>query len=614
MPELALCYRQAITHDQLRHDLTTVAGIDRLQGSHGLNNLADDIADRAAACGLDVQVRRYQPGAPDARWWNYTAPQAGSPRAASLTILGETGPVTSYPLDPCTLARGSASTPPSGIRAPLIDLARTPQPRVPGAFVISPPLGRFALRTLVEQLHDWGAIGLALRSTRREGCDDTVIDRMELPDGCPLVGFSVSASQSNRLQAAAANNGHVHVHAEHDPAAPMPLVYARRRHRTGGQLGVLIAHLCHPAPGADDNASGVAALLSIARAAHHIYGPDRGPNLAFLWAPEMVGTAAYLHDIADHPDHKPAFALSLDMLGGDPNICGGVLTIEQSPDHLPAPLAGALEAAARAVSPAAVSYSTAVQLPTWPRAVVPFVGASDHLLFADRSIGIPAAHITRLPNRFHHTSHDTTATISYPELHRAAVTTAVAVTALSTGGPALAQVIDAVADLGCRRLTALIISADGANTTAEDLRHTAEVADGALRTLQLWHPTMLTDINHTRAHLADIADRLIPSGETAPSTDSATAAVPLRRWQGPWNLHNLDHALSRDGRTRLARLLVGGAADYARLVAVAHSIDDQHNVAQIAARAARITALTVHPAHAHALLDVMAEAEWIAWQ
>ncbi|HEX8627568.1 MAG TPA: DUF4910 domain-containing protein, partial [Catenuloplanes sp.] len=490
IPDLTRLFTAAINVDDLLTDLTAVAAVDRTQGSAGLDRLADDIAANAERAGLSVQLRRYPPAAPESRWWNFTAPAAKSPVLGAIQIAGEPRPVTSYPAVPCSLARGSAHTPPDGITAPLIDLNHADRGPLAGALVICPPMPRFAVGTLIAQLTAAGAAGFALESARRQGCDDTLVERLEVPDTCALVAFSISPAQADRLRAAASTATNAIVYARHQPPAAMPLVYARTPTGPDQRSALLLAHLCHPGPGADDNASGVAALLGIARASQRLYAEHAGPDLRFLWAPEMVGTAAYLHDIADQPHERPDFALSVDMIGGDPHQCGGVLNIEQSPDHLPSPLAGALEAAARAVTPLAVSYSGAVTVPTSPRAVVPFVGASDHLLFADRRIGIPAGHITRWPNRLHHSSHDTTATTSPQELHRNAVTIAAASTALCLGGAALTDIATAMYDLAVQRLVTAVsddLAGTGPLTEAaspraaqrDRLRRTHAAADAA---------------------------------------------------------------------------------------------------------------------------------------
>jgi len=61
---------------------------------------------------------------------------------------------------------------------------------------------------------------------------------------------------------------------------------------------LVVAHLCHPQPSANDNASGAAAALEAARvlqtliAGGHLPPPRR--SIRFLWLPEFTGSQAYL--------------------------------------------------------------------------------------------------------------------------------------------------------------------------------------------------------------------------------------------------------------------------------------------------------------------------------
>jgi hypothetical protein len=578
---LAAGYHAAVRHDELMDDLATVAAVDRLQGSTGLYRVADQVAERAERAGLDVQLHHYPS---ETRWWDFTAPAAPSPVSASLHLLdsGRPEPVTTYPDQPCCLARGSASTPPAGVTAPLVNLDGTDPDDLAGAFVLAPPVPRFDLDPLLDRLAAVGAIGLAVQSATRTPANDEVVDRLEVPDTCPLVVFSLSTAQARRLRAAIGQR--IRVCAVHEPPAPMPLVHAQRR-SPAPVRGLLIAHLCHPAPGANDNASGVAALLGIARAAHRLHDND-GPALDFLWAPEMVGTAAYLHDIAS--TRPPQFAVSLDMVGA-----GHHLIIEESPDHLASPIAAAFEAAARAVSPDLPSYSGAVALPTWPRAVTPFVGASDHLLFADRSIAIPAGHLAHWPDPAHHTSADTADRIDPDELHRATVASAAAVTALSTG-LALNDISTVMGDLHHVRLAQLLGPAPAIPAAVE---YATRIDAAARTTLNRWHPRQ----------------RQPPPGDPGGGPATATAADTLvRRWNGPWNLHNLHRALPAGRRAALTALLADGAGGYARLVALALAINDHTDRHSVTRRAELAARLPIPADTATTFLDLLADAGWLA--
>ena len=88
---------------------------------------------------------------------------------------------------------------------------------------------------------------------------------------------------------------------------------------------VIVAHLCHPRPSANDNASGAAAALEVARTLQRLVDegklaqPKRG--IRFLWVPEMTGTYAYLATHEDEIERMVA-GLNLDMVGQNQELCG----------------------------------------------------------------------------------------------------------------------------------------------------------------------------------------------------------------------------------------------------------------------------------------------------
>src|SRR6185436_19128413 len=86
---------------------------------------------------------------------------------------------------------------------------------------------------------------------------------------------------------------------------------------------VLTAHLCHQLPGANDNASGSAALLGVARALRAAIAAGELPQprrtLRFLWLPEIAGSQAWL---VSHPElaGRLRAGVHMDMVGGRPEV------------------------------------------------------------------------------------------------------------------------------------------------------------------------------------------------------------------------------------------------------------------------------------------------------
>jgi len=565
MSGLVDAYQQHIRPASLLDDVAWVSAVDRVQGSTGLDLLAGDVAARLDGLGLEVTLRRYRPGY---RWWSFTAPAARSAVTASLDLIDPAEPVTSYPGQSCSLARGSASTAPRDIRVALLGA----DPR--GALVLCPPQPRFALGALTAQLHAAGAVAIAIESPAG-GHGGDVVARLELADGCPLVGFSLSPDQAAQLRARAGRL--VRVTAVHDPAADIPIVHARHHGDFGGPRALLIAHLCHPAPSANDNGSGVAGLLAIAAAVNQLWPPDSGPNIDLLLVPEMVGTAAYLRDIAlDGNGQQPSFVISLDMIG-----VGKQLAFEDAPDHSPAPIAAALLAAHRHVRsgrPRARALRTRV---------VPFVGASDHLLFADRSIAVPSAHVSCGPDTAHHTSYDTIARIDPGVLNDVTVTTAAAVSALGLGNAAIAD-IGPIHDVLTAQRLARIPDEPGAAAYRQVV---------------------------SAAAAAEMAGWYSPSrspGVLNPLPGMARDEQPIvRAWAGPWNLQNLTTALPAAQQAALAELLDPPGPGYARLVGLAHALDGATGLTSLLTRARWATGLDITADVATRFIGLMSEAGWV---
>ncbi len=101
---------------------------------------------------------------------------------------------------------------------------------------------------------------------------------------------------------------------------------------------VLAAHLCHQAAGANDNASGSAALLEAARAIAAAIAKGTLPrplrSIRFLWVPEMAGSQAWL--IRNPQAARRLIAgVVLDMVGGRPEIIKGTLHVSRTAESLP---------------------------------------------------------------------------------------------------------------------------------------------------------------------------------------------------------------------------------------------------------------------------------------
>jgi hypothetical protein len=173
---------------------------------------------------------------------------------------------------------------------------------------------------------------------------------------------------------------------------------------------VIVAHLCHPRPSANDNASGSATALEMARTLQRLIDqgklarPKRG--IRFLWVPEMTGTYAYLATREDEIGHMVA-GLNLDMVGQNQELCGSSFLIEQPPQAMPSFAPDLLERLREELLGEGSAWGGTGKYALFRHAVTPFSGGSDHYILSDPSVEVPTPMLIQWPDKFYHTSQDT---------------------------------------------------------------------------------------------------------------------------------------------------------------------------------------------------------------
>jgi len=176
------------------------------------------------------------------------------------------------------------------------------------------------------------------------------------------------------------------------------------------------AHLCHPRGSANDNASGAAALVEIARA---LQAAPLRPSTRFLWMPEFYGSLPWA---AAHADalRNVALVLNLDMVGASPDVIGEPLRIFRIANHTPhfanalvEPLAAEVAGSASTTSPRGTARPLhwSFDLPS---------GGSDHLVFAASPHRRPALMLGH-DDPYWHTDFDTPDKLDPTRLKQASV-------------------------------------------------------------------------------------------------------------------------------------------------------------------------------------------------
>ncbi|WP_297068672.1 DUF4910 domain-containing protein [Thermococcus sp.] len=204
----------------------------------------------------------------------------------------------------------------------------------------------------------------------------------------------------------------------------LPVLYAE----VGEAPFVLFtAHLCHPKPGANDNASGSAMLVELARIMNTVYKDSFRFGFAFLWVPEYYGTQAFLER---HADLSKYYAVvNLDMVAGSGDRAGSTVMLVRTPLSRFSMVSGLLEYFLGRANAGERSFSGS-PLPKLRLKSYPYEMGSDHDVF--NFFGIPAIMPITWPDRFYHSSEDTVDKVSKDSIE--VIGRAITATALALAG------------------------------------------------------------------------------------------------------------------------------------------------------------------------------------
>src|SRR4051794_12598914 len=197
---------------------------------------------------------------------------------------------------------------------------------------------------------------------------------------------------------------------------------------------VFSCHLDHEKPGANDNASGCAANLEIARTLGTLIAAKRIPppvrTIRFIWPSEMTGTIAYL---AKYPEiaSRIRAAVHLDMVGGDPFITKSVLHVTRSPWSIATVtddveetfgryvIDGAMRAAGDGDMTRAIRSRGGSKDAFWAD-ITPYESGSDHWIYQEGGFAIPSIYLRDHPDVFIHTTGDIADNIEPTKIKRSA--------------------------------------------------------------------------------------------------------------------------------------------------------------------------------------------------
>jgi aminopeptidase YwaD len=240
-------------------------------------------------------------------------------------------------------------------------------------------------------------------------------------------GFNISNSQGEKIKKLLEDSKKVVLHGwvkgkgNHSYFMDVVVAHIRGNERLLEEL-VFSAHLDHPKECANDNASGSAAILDIARSLKALIDSSALPrpkrSFRFLWVPEWNGTMAYLdkHPELAGPAEGGRFLanMNLDMVGENTELLHSKLYIFKTPYSVPSCLNDVVENVAQTVDRMNITVPGGSKSQFNYR-IVPYSGGSDHMMFLDRKIpSIMLCH----SDYTHHTNFDSPDKVDPLELER----------------------------------------------------------------------------------------------------------------------------------------------------------------------------------------------------
>jgi hypothetical protein len=293
---------------------------------------------------------------------------------------------------------------------------------------------------------DKGAVGVISMNTPRPLKDPLQIPWRGIRGGKTTFAFNLSAREGELLKRRLLRGEKIKVHAvvesemrDYELQDPTAVIYGSDP--DAGEI-IFSAHLFegYTKQGANDNISGCAVILDVARTLNTLIEEGRIPkpkrNIRFLWVPEFSGTGPWVNA---HKDlmAKTLCNINLDMVGLHLSKSGSFFCLMRTTFGNPHYLNDVMEHYYRYVGETnremihSRSFTKRIVAPTgsddpFYYKIDPHYGASDHEVFNDWGIQVPGIMMITWPDLFYHTSEDRPYNCDPTQLKRAAVIAAAA--------------------------------------------------------------------------------------------------------------------------------------------------------------------------------------------
>lgn len=538
----------------------------RVHGSPGFAAAAEWVKGQAFAAGLSDATVEHFPADGTTRYAHFRSYFGWDGREARLDeVSPRPHPVARFPELPVALADYSQD---ADVTADLVDVGAGTSAKdyegreIKGRIVIASGALPLVHRLAVEERGALGFLSDFPNQTTAWSGDDPDLVRWGHLSPYQMknrFAFMLSKRQSREYRARLVAGERITLHAVvrgQMKASSLDVVSATipGADPSAGEV-VLTAHLCHQSAGANDNASGSATILEVARTLSRAIASGSIPKprltIRFLWTPEIAGSQAWL---ARHPDIAARIVGGIHM-----DMVGTLLAVTHSTFHLSRTAASTphvlddigqaffdevVRASALHAERGGDGYKGFVS-PGGSRDV--FIGdirplelGSDHEVFSAAGWGIPMLYFHDWPDVTIHTNKDQPENLDATKLGRVTYLgagIAYTLAALPDGeAPKLVALSqsDAEKDLASARLRAAVsdVPRDGALA----VRETMAVNDARFASIVRRWPAMAASVREVAAR---------PGGE--PSTVAPPSArdprVPIRNPEirGPLDVYYYNH-------------------------------------------------------------------------
>jgi len=358
--------------------------------------------------------------------------------------------------------------------------------------------------------------------------------------------------------------------------------------------------------GANDNISGSACILEVARVLNGLIAEGRLPRpkrtIRFIWGPEFSGIGEWVKSNPAIMD-KTLCNINMDMVGewlsknksyfclmrttfGHPHYINDVMEnyyryVGEGSRERIQNRANASGVPVRIVAPSGADEPLAYSIET-------HYGASDHEVFNDWGVGVPGIMMIAWPDQWYHTSGDTADKADPTQLRRAAVIGAAgAYTVASADGAAAAEIAAEIAANATRRLghqlAVVLETLNGATaeTIAADHPWARGVLEAAIlnekETLESVHELAPGDTSLS-AHIARLVkavDGVGASGLAALEAHRTAVAAKLGVKPLPPAATDLEKKAARIVPRPTAKVRQGGYREYQKLLTAVPAAERQ---------------------------------------